>query len=283
MHPLILGAGLLLALAMAPGQAIAADVGQAQVRKTAAKAGKKPGQKPKQKPSQAAARPGVTSGGPGCPPAHAALHEVLLAADCSGCWSAPAEPAVPAQAWRLDWIVPAADDAPLSAAAITEAVERLQRLAAPAPSAASATVLARAALPVAAAPGRLDIASGPAWQGYLGAQLSFTLARNQALPEGSQAWLALVERLPAGSEGSPQARDLVRSLAGPLPLYGLQPGQAHTHLQALRWPEGARPERLQARGWIEGPGGQVLLMAADRCPALKPHPQRLTDRGAGPA
>ncbi len=229
------------------------------------------------KPARAAPRPALpSSGGPGCPPATAALQEWLLSADCSACWTAPADAAPPAtrptSAWRLDWIVPAGEQAPLSAAALGEAAERLQRLqhlqgqAATPPSAASATLQARPALAAASAPGRIEVGSGPAWQGYLGAQLSFTLARGQALPEGSQAWLALVERLPAGSEGSPVARALVRSLAGPLPLLGLQPDQAHTHLQALRWPEGAQPERLQARGWIEGPDGQVLLMAADRCP-----------------
>ena len=44
------------------------------------------------------------------------------------------------------------------------------------------------------------------------------------------------------------------------------PGQSVSQLRALRWPEGAQPQRLQARAWIEAPTGQVLLMAADRCP-----------------
>jgi hypothetical protein len=55
-------------------------------------------------------------------------------------------------------------------------------------------------------------------------------------------------------------------MAGPLPLDGPAAGQSLSHLRALRWPEGARPERLQARAWIEAPGGQILMMAADRCP-----------------
>ena len=42
--------------------------------------------------------------------------------------------------------------------------------------------------------------------------------------------------------------------------------QRLTHLRALRWPETAKPERLQARAWLEAPDGRVLAMAADRCP-----------------
>ena len=72
--------------------------------------------------------------------------------------------------------------------------------------------------------------------------------------------------LPAGAEGSPVPRALVRSVAGPLPLAEPPPGQSVSQLRALRWPEGAQPQRLQARAWIEAPTGQVLLMAADRCP-----------------
>ena len=59
---------------------------------------------------------------------------------------------------------------------------------------------------------------------------------------------------------------LVRSVAGPLPLDTAQPGQRLTHLRTLRWPETAKPERLQARAWLEAPDGRVLAMAADRCP-----------------
>lgn len=121
---------------------------------------------------------------------------------------------------------------------------------------------------------RLQVASGPAWNGYFGLQMSLQAARagsNRAgLPAGSTAWLALVELLPPGTDGSPVARALVRSVAGPLPLDGLavapSPDQPLSHLRALRWPDGARPERLQGRAWIEAPSGQVLLMAADRCP-----------------
>lgn len=192
-----------------------------------------------------------------CPAQQAALQEVFIAADCANCWSAPATlPGPPG--WRLDWITQTAADAPLAAAALPEAADRAARAGA---------VSAVAGRPAAL---RLQVAAGPAWNGYFGLQMTLQPARagsNRAgLPAGSTAWLALVELLPAGAEGSAAARALVRSVAGPLPLDGPAAGQTLTHLRALRWPEGARPERLQARAWIEAPTGQVLLMAADRCP-----------------
>ena len=58
----------------------------------------------------------------------------------------------------------------------------------------------------------------------------------------------------------------MRSVAGPLPLDGAGNPQGMTHLRALRWPAGARPERLQARGWIEAADGRMLAVAAPRCP-----------------
>ena len=38
------------------------------------------------------------------------------------------------------------------------------------------------------------------------------------------------------------------------------------HLRAMRWPDSAKPERLQARGWIETADGTMLAVASPRCP-----------------
>jgi hypothetical protein len=200
-----------------------------------------------------------------CPAPQTLVQEVFMAADCAHCWSTPPSTRAGATGWRLDWISPTTADAPLAAAALPEAAERAARA-----GAASAVAARPSAL-------RLQVASGPAWNGYFGLKMTLQPARagsNRAgLPAGSTAWLALVELLPAGTDGSPGPRALVRSVAGPLPLDGLvglaaapSPDLPVSHLRALRWPEGARPERLQARAWIEAPTGQVLLMAADRCP-----------------
>ncbi len=199
-----------------------------------------------------------------CPGARASVRENLFSADCAGCWAATG-PAT--NGWRWDWITPGSASAPLAAGALPESAERALRLGLPALPADQAQVHTRATLP--ALPGlRLHMVSGPAWQGYFGLEMRLRSSGKSPLPKGSSAWLALVELVPAGSDGSPVARALVRSVAGPLPLdalNALQPGQPMTHLRALRWPASAEPTRLQARGWIEGPDGTILATAADRC------------------
>ena len=203
---------------------------------------------------------GATHAAPACAPPGAPLIERFVDAHCTACWSASGETA--GAGWRLDWIVPGAtgDEAPMSAAAVPEAADRVRRSGAP-PPAASQSVVRRTALTAAAAP-RLEVQIGPAWHGYL----ALTLKVSGHAPAGATGWLALVEELPAGAEGSPIARELVRTVAGPLPLAALAPGRPLTHLRALRWPETARPERLRARGWVESTGGRVLRFASSECP-----------------
>jgi hypothetical protein len=201
-----------------------------------------------------------------CPRPGAAVVEQFIPAACADCWAANAP--VPAAAWRLDWIVPGADDAPLAVAALADATERLQRLGQAQPAAT-----ATHSQPARTLPGlRLKVASGPAWQGYFGAQLTLPGTDRARLPAGAIGWLALVETLPPGSESNSGPRELVRSVAGPLPLDIGDPPRAGrgtaaiSHLRSLRWPAGAKPERLHARGWIEAADGRLLAMAASRCP-----------------
>jgi hypothetical protein len=224
MHPLILGAGALVALSTA----LAAHAANP-------------------------ARPRPSA----CPAAGAAVIEHFVPAACADCWAAEAP--APAGAWRLDWIVPGADDAPLSAAALPDATERLQRLGQP------AAIPQRQ--PARALPGvQLRVSAGPAWQGYFGLQMALRTRAAATLPAGASGWLALVEALPPGSEVNTGPRVLVRSVAGPLPLDGAATARGLSHLRALRWPTGAKPERLQARAWIEDGDGHLVAMAGNRCP-----------------
>ncbi len=197
-----------------------------------------------------------------CPGPGAPLAERFIAADCPGCWADASASAAPG--WQLDWITPAGDSAPLAAAALADASDRLQRNGAAAPTAQAAQLLRRGS--VQARPGlSMRVGAGPAWRGYFGLQLSLLAPPRTVWPAGTTAWLALVELLPAGSEGNAQPRALVRSVAGPLPLDSAVPGQRLTHLRALRWPDTAKPERLQARAWLEAPDGRIIAMAADGC------------------
>ena len=192
-----------------------------------------------------------------CPAAGAPVVEHFIAASCTDCWADDAP--VPAGVWRFDWITPGADDAPLAAAALPDAAERLQRLGGTPASPRSQGARALPGL-------QLKVGSGPAWQGYFGLQLQLRARGKAALPAGASGWLALVELLPPGSEVNSGPRALVRSVAGPLPLDGAGRAQGINHLRALRWPTGAKPERLQARGWIEAADGSLLAVAAQRCP-----------------
>jgi len=193
---------------------------------------------------------------PACPAARAPVHEAFLPADCATCW-ASAEQAPASGGWRFDWVLPGLADAALAAAALPEAADRAARAALGAQRPASHL-----------RPGHgLRVASGPAWKGYFGLQLSLLAPASPAWPAGATAWLALVELVPAGSDGSPMARALVRSVAGPLPLGPAGAARKPlTHLRAMRWPDAAQPTRLQARAWIEDADGHVLAVAADRCP-----------------
>jgi len=204
--------------------------------------------------------PALAAMGAACPGPQAALVERFTSADCSSCWSQPPRDAEP-EAWVLDWLLPAGEQAPLAAAALPEALERLQRLGQPRPAAA------RSARQPAGSSTDLHLIAqaGPAWLGRTMA-FEFIAQASAALPPGATGWLAMVELLPAGAEGSPVARALVRHVAGPLNLDGLQPGGAAlSHLRAMRWPDGADPTRLAAYAWVELADGRVLAISADRC------------------
>ena len=195
-----------------------------------------------------------------CPRSGAPVLERFTPADCPGCWS-EAQPAAPGKGWLFDWITPAGSEAAMSAAAPPESAERAVRAGVGAAAAARVQVLRSAGSSVRGF--ALSVQSGPAWNGYFGLQLD---ARGR-VPAGATGWLALVELLPAGSEGSAVARELVRTVAGPLSLQAMADKRHVSHLGALRWPETAQPSRLQARAWVESADGRILAIAADRCVA----------------
>lgn len=197
-----------------------------------------------------------------CPRQPRMLVERFISADCDTCWTNAATPAAPADAWLLDWIVPSdrGDEAPLSAAAPAEAKERARRATGSAPPTQEALTHRTALAPAGkAGAARLSVAAGPAWNGYFGVQLD---SRGR-WPRGSTAWLALVETIPLGTDGTPVARQLVRTVAGPIALDPRSP--THRETRAMRWPETAKPERLRAMAWVESAGGVVLAFAHGRC------------------
>ena len=97
--------------------------------------------------------------------------------------------------------------------------------------------------------------------GHLGAKLTYR-------PQSAQpytAWLLLVEQLPAGEEGSPVARQLVRAAVELRP--GKRQGRPRglDEIRAFALPETARPERLRVLGWVQDAQGRLLALAQTHC------------------
>jgi hypothetical protein len=203
----------------------------------------------------------AADGAAACPRQPRAVFERFISADCDACWTSTDTPAAPGDAWLLDWIVPSdrGDDAPLSAAAPIEAKERAVRAKGAMPPPQATVVRQTPIAPRGAA--RLSVASGPAWNGYFGVQF----ASRGRWPRGSTAWLALVETVPQGTDGTPVPRQLVRSVAGPITLDdGVR---SHGQTRAMRWPETAKPERLRAVAWVESAHGVIVAFARGDCGA----------------
>ncbi|HET9645405.1 MAG TPA: hypothetical protein VFP68_19080 [Burkholderiaceae bacterium] len=182
--------------------------------------------------------------------------ERFSSADCDTCWQgADHDRALPRNALVLDWIVPSerGNDAPLAQAALPEAGRRVE-------GNLSAKESLRQIRHLSSPAGwRLKVQTGLAWNGYLALSLDLERLAGSARTFGphASAWLALVERVPAGSDGTPVPRQLVRAVIGPLPLDSSRDSGVH-HLRALRLPPNSQAERLAAAGWIED-AGQMLI------------------------
>ncbi len=178
------------------------------------------------------------------------LIERVMSAACEPCWR-EATPAPDAGAVVLDWIAPAGDDAPMAAVAQPDALKR-------AVPAAGATTLHRSPLPHRRRPA-LTVNSGLPVNGYVGLRIS--VFKHAVLPPDAEAFLVLTERVPAGSEGSPIARQVVHGVAGPISLVGLATRRELAHWFAIRLPDTAQPERLAAVGWLQTAQGEVIAAA----------------------
>jgi hypothetical protein len=195
------------------------------------------------------------------------LLERFINANCDSCWADPATPRAGAGQLALDWVLPGdkGDEAPLSAVAAREALDRLAALRQGVPAQTLASTL-----PVVGLKGAtLRVAHGLPLSGYLGA--SIELKPIPAAAKGRQwtAWLALIETLPAGTEGSPVERNLVRNVLqtpwdGRKPLAKGDP-KRFFDARSMSLAQGANPERMRVVGWVEDDKGRVLAAAESRC------------------
>jgi hypothetical protein len=191
----------------------------------------------------------------------AALLERFVSADCEACWTdAKAPRARPGDA-VVDWVVPGArgDDAPLSGVASRDALARLAQLHRAVPAGLDA------ATHPAVGGRRLRVAHGLPFNGYIGA--SIDLRPGAGGPW--QAWLLLVESIPAGTEGSPFERQLVRNALQPPWDLARAPTAAERRRlfesRPISVPEGANPKHLRVVGWVEDARGRIRAIAQSRC------------------
>ncbi len=226
-----------------------------------------------------------------------ALLERFINADCDACWQDPATPTAKPGEIALDWVLQGrqGDDAPLSAVALRDAVQRLEALKAVSPSAAL-THRSVAAFPFnqrafannstvgnirpadKTGPAPLRVARGIALNGYVGASIELRLPLEATGPRTRlryplTAWLLLTETIPAGSEGSPVSRALVRnSLVSTwnAPRRATQPTPAdranrHFESRPMSLPPGSNPEHINVIGWVEDAQGRLLASAVSVC------------------
>lgn len=204
-------------------------------------------------------------------PRPALLLERFINADCAECWSDGTTPTLPRGGLALDWVVPGnkGDDAPLAAVASRDALTRLEALrTTPQPGqwqqskpVASAQVSEKRR----ASAYRLRASHGVAFNGYVGVSIELKPlpAQSATRQDGPwTAWLALVEAVPLGAEGSPVDRQLVRNLLV-VPWTRQQAGGLERRAMAL--PEGSNPDRISVVAWIEDSRGRVQTAVQSRC------------------
>jgi hypothetical protein len=179
--------------------------------------------------------------------------ERFTSADCATCWQDPATPGARAGELALDWIVPGAEDAPLAAAARREALSRLELLRRPRPAPTDTVRTPRTGGDV-----QLRVAQGLPFGGYIGTSIELKRPR----PGAWKAWLALVEQLPAGAEGSPVERLMVRNVLQ----VDWPPGSPRQReARPMNVPEGADPRRLRLVGWLEDARGAIRAISRTVC------------------
>jgi hypothetical protein len=192
-------------------------------------------------------------------PQPAAVLERFVSADCADCWRDRATPEPAAGTIAVDWVLPGAqgDDAPLSAVALEDGRERLRVLGKPLPARSDAVFGRRQGKPVP-----LRLAQGDAFNDYIGTSMELRAPGR----EPWEAWLLLVEDLPAGTEGSPVERHLVRNVFRPeWPAPAGRAGGALEENRSMQIHPGARPERLRLVAVLADARGHIRAISRTAC------------------
>ena len=195
------------------------------------------------------------------------LMERFINADCESCWTDPATPKAATGTIALDWVTPGSqgDDAPLSTVVSRDSLLRLQALGQEPPSEATSQTR-----PVQGLRGaKLRVAHGLPLADYLGTSIELKPIPASVKQQMWTSWLVMVETLPAGVEGSPVERNLVRNTLS-LNWDGRKPlskGERNRFYEARSmWiAPAANPNRLRVIGWVENQKGKIVAAAQSRC------------------
>lgn len=185
--------------------------------------------------------------------------ERFISADCLECWRDKATPAPGPDGIVLDWIVPGlkGEAAPMSSIALDEAMERLYWLKRPAPRRSDSVTGERTGDPVP-----LRLAQGQPFNDYIGTSMEL----KEDAPSAWHVWLMLVEQVPAGAEGSPVPRNVVRNVFRPdwSKPYGRNPRML-AETRAMQIHDGARPERLRLVAVMQDGRGRIRAITHTEC------------------
>lgn len=195
------------------------------------------------------------------------LMERFINADCESCWQDPATVKANKGDAVLDWVIPGSkgDDAALSAVASRDGLSRLEALKQPVPTDALTSTLRVKGIKNT----KLRVAHGIALSGYTGASIELKPVPAAAKSQQLTSWLALVETIPQGTEGSPVERNLVRNVLqsswdGRKPLVKTEQNRFFES-RAMSVAQGVNADRLRVIGWVEDAKGQVLVAAQSGC------------------
>ena len=155
------------------------------------------------------------------------------------------------------------DEAPMAAAAVPEALDRLQILQRPLPPERdihTAPIEPWAGL-------RLRVGRGPEVNGYVGATLSL---ESRSAVQGPWSYhLLLVQAVAQGTEGSPMPRHVVRNaVQGRWTADNALPTSRRPHwieVRPMRLPEGADPALFYTVGWVQDRSGRMVVAARSVC------------------
>jgi hypothetical protein len=192
-------------------------------------------------------------------PAVGTLVERFTSADCLACWRDRTPPKITADTLVLDWLVPGlkASGATVATAPSEDALDRLEWLHHRRPGSVETVTSRREGKPA-----QLRIAHGASFNDYVGVSMELADAGDEAW----HAWILLVERLPAGAEGSPLARNVVRKVFRPesWSRAGRGPG-ALAESRSMQLPRGTDPERVRLVAVLQDGRGRIRAITQTEC------------------